>query len=94
MTDFDVVVSTDGCASSIYCESIDFRILGATQIRRASHVEPTEEGTWFADLSLSSGPRLGPFENRSQAIAAEVQWLRDNWSTVMRPADAESNDSF
>lgn len=79
MTDFDVVVSTDGGLSSIYCELINFKEFGPSQIRRASHVEPTEDGRWLADLSPSAGPLLGPFDSRSQAIEAEVQWLRDHW---------------
>lgn len=81
MSDFDVVVSTNGYVRSIYCESIDFREFGPAQIRRASHVEPTEDGRWLADLSPSAGPLLGPFDSRSQAIEAEVQWLRDHWFT-------------
>ncbi len=93
MTEFDVVVARDGCLSSIYCESIDFKALGRTQIRRASNVEPTEDGQWLADLSPVEGPLLGPFENRSQAIAAEVRWLRDHWFAAKHPSHREPSGS-
>ena len=54
---------------------------GQLSVRRVSHVEPlqTESGLqWTADLSPVDGPLLGPFQTRSQAIAAELAWLRDN----------------
>jgi hypothetical protein len=53
--------------------------LGRLSITRGSHVEPDSEGRWIADLSPVDGPRLGPFEHRSQALAAEVDWLNQNW---------------
>ena len=48
--------------------------LGEASIRRASHVEPIETA-WYADLSPVGGPMLGPFEYRSDALAAEAAWL-------------------
>jgi hypothetical protein len=51
--------------------------LSNNQPRRASHVEPTgPAGTWIADMSPMGGPSLGPFENRSDALVVEVDWLR------------------
>ncbi|MBL8794615.1 MAG: hypothetical protein JNM56_11980, partial [Planctomycetia bacterium] len=55
--------------------------LGLIAIRRASHVEPAAEGSWFADLSPVDGPVLGPFRLRSEALAAERRWLEDHWLT-------------
>ena len=49
--------------------------LGRAQIRRASHVEPTPEGEWTADLGPSGGPMLGPFRLRQEALEAERRWL-------------------
>lgn len=51
---------------------------GKGSIRRASHVEPTMEGKWEADLSPVEGPTLGPFETRAEALGAEVAWLNEN----------------
>ena len=48
------------------------------EIRRASHVEPDDDGRWFADLSPVEGPKLGPFALRSQALDAERVWLEAN----------------
>lgn len=43
------------------------------EIRRASAVEPTEDGQWTA--TMNDGKVLGPFRLRSEALAAEVQYL-------------------
>lgn len=51
--------------------------LGEVSIARASHVEPVPGG-WSADMSPVSGPVLGPFVLRGDALAAEVAWLREN----------------
>ena len=49
--------------------------------RRASHVEPDEDGNWYADLSPVGGPTFGPFPNdqRDAALAAEAAWLERNY---------------
>ena len=44
----------------------------------ASHVEPVGEGQWQADLSPVGGPLLGPYDTRTEAIQAEVDWLNAN----------------
>ncbi|WP_430454382.1 hypothetical protein [Rhodopirellula europaea] len=75
----ELVVSTDGTTRSIYDERFDMKLMGRIEIVRASHVEPTPSGDWLADLAPVDGPQLGPFENRSEALAAEVAWLQQNW---------------
>jgi len=32
---------------------------------------------WVADLAVSGGPVLGPFDDRAAAIAAEERWLAE-----------------
>jgi hypothetical protein len=49
------------------------------RIVRASTVEPDRDGRWHADLRLLLGPVLGPFDRRSDALAAEVAWLEEHW---------------
>jgi hypothetical protein len=71
----DLLISPHGIVSTIYSEEIDLTAIGRTTIRRASHVEPTSDGMWTADLSPVGGPVLGPFARRSDALAAEVNWL-------------------
>jgi hypothetical protein len=58
---------------------------GLSRVDRASNVEPVNvepvqiianAGTgcrWIAEIF--NGPRLGPFETRREAIAAEVEWI-------------------
>jgi hypothetical protein len=75
----ELVIAPDGHARAIYGEAIDLRALGPLAIVRASHVEPTPDGRWSADLRLVRGPVLGPFAQRSQALEAEHQWLRAHW---------------
>jgi hypothetical protein len=63
----------------VYEEAIDLHQLGPPRIQRASHVEPSLDGRWLADLSPVKGPILGPFDFRTQALAAERQWLDAHW---------------
>ena len=70
-----MVVGIDGTVCFVYDERLDLACLCRVEIRRASHVEPDEEGRWWADLSPVTGPVLGPFDRRSEALAAEATWL-------------------
>jgi hypothetical protein len=74
-----LLIRPDGGVRCVYDEAINLSALGRVQIRRASHVEPNDDGRWFADMAPCDGPRLGPFERRSDALAAERLWLRVNW---------------
>ncbi len=73
------LVDSRGTVRCVYDESLDLAALGPVSISRASHVEPDAHGHWIADLAPVAGPQLGPFEQRSQALAAEQQWLREHW---------------
>ncbi|TWU51149.1 hypothetical protein [Rubripirellula reticaptiva] len=75
----DIVINTFGDVRMIYHEGIDPHAIGRPTIRRGSHVEPTADGYWTADLSPVDGPVLGPFKTRSSALAAEVAWLGKHW---------------
>jgi hypothetical protein len=75
----DLIVRPDGTIRAIYAEEIDLCILGHPVIVRASHVEPDAAGRWIADLTPVNGPVLGPFDRRSDALAAEQSWLEANW---------------
>lgn len=79
MIGVDIIIESSGNARLIYDESIDLLSIGRVAIRRGSHVEPTEDGRWTADLSPVCGPMLGPFSSRSEAVAAEIAWLREHW---------------
>jgi hypothetical protein len=72
-------VDPDGRLRCVYAEDIDLACLGTLTIRRASSVEPDEQGRWWADLAPVQGPRLGPFRLRTQALAAEQEWLNRHW---------------
>jgi hypothetical protein len=77
----ELVISADGTAKCVYSEEIDLTTIGSLTIRRGSHVEPTGAGQWLCDLSPVNGPMLGPFVNRSEALAAEQAWLNQHWLT-------------
>lgn len=51
---------------------------GEATIRRASHVEPTPDGKWTADLTPVSGPILGSFALRDEALREEIRWLEEH----------------
>ena len=74
-----LVIQPDGSLRCVYSEALDLRTLGRLNIVRGSHVEPDPTGQWFADLSPVSGPRLGPFSRRSDALVAEHDWLEGHW---------------
>lgn len=74
-----LLIDSVGGVRCIYGEAIELRSLGVLSIARGSHVEPDAQGKWWADLNPVSGPKLGPFENRSLALATEVAWLEQHW---------------
>jgi hypothetical protein len=74
-------VNADGSVEFIYSDELR-QILeqnGVLKIARASHVEPGIDNKWYADLSLINGPKLGPFEERMQALTAEFSWIEENY---------------
>ena len=77
-TKMELVIGCDGGVKCIYDEALDLREIGKLQITRASHVEPDAEGYWWADMGPVEGPVLGPFRNRTEALAAERGWLLTN----------------
>jgi len=74
-----LLVKPDGTVRAIYQEEIDLAVLGRPTITRASHVEPTPDGGWLADLTPVGGPVLGPFDRRSEDLEAESDWLERHW---------------
>ncbi len=75
----DLLIESSGTVRCVFGEEIDLGQLGRLSIRRGSHVEPTPDGQWTADLSPVNGPLLGPFPTRTAALNAEVRWLQKNW---------------
>lgn len=71
----ELIVKPNGSVQGVYSDEFDYRTLGEPRIRRASHVEPDESGRWIADLAPVQGPKLGPFEKRSEALDAEKKFL-------------------
>lgn len=71
-----LIIEPSGNARCIYDEALELQALGQLSITRASHVEPTDDGRWVADLGPVGGPALGPFERRSEALEGELGWIR------------------
>ena len=75
----NIVITADAELRFIYTDELQPLLeLGRPTVRRASMVEPTEDGRWSADLSPVDGPLLGPFVLRSEALTAEIEWLTQN----------------
>ena len=74
-----LIIDSIGNARCIYDETLPLHQLGRIKIRRGSHVEPIPSGQWIADMNPVGGPVLGPFNIRSQALAAERRWLEKHW---------------
>ena len=75
----DLLIEPTGTVRCVFGEQIDLGQLGRLSIRRGSHVEPTPDGQWTADLAPVQGPLLGPFPTRTAALNAEVAWLQEHW---------------
>ena len=74
-----LLIEASGHLRCLYDEVLDLAQFGTLSIDRGSHVEPTDDGQWLADLSPVSGPCLGPFATRTEALAAERDWLEVHW---------------
>ena len=83
-----LVIRTDGSMTCLYSETLALAALGQLSIQRASHVEPDATGQWYADII--DGPTLGPYPLRSEALAAEREWLETN--ALCRQANAITCD--
>jgi hypothetical protein len=79
-----IIIDAAGSIACLYDEAIDLAAMGKVTITRVSHVEPCENGLWLADLAPVGGPCLGPFACRSDALAAEQDWLTTHWLPAHR----------
>ena len=80
-----LVVDPGGTVRCLYDEAIELQQLGRPDIQRGSHVEPTDDGQWIADLTpVGVSIKLGPYRLRSDALQAERDWLESHW---LLPAD-------
>lgn len=78
-----IYIRPDGLIEHIYTDLlVGLGNKGESKVSRASHVEPSRDqhgnNCWVADMSPSSGPELGPFYTRQEALDAEVEWLHVN----------------
>ena len=76
-------IDQQGTIEGIYSDSLaNLLTQGKAEVRRASHVEPgvDDKGDtcWYADMSPSDGPTLGPFYLRQEALDSEVAWLHEH----------------
>lgn len=73
-------ISPDCVVTAIYDDEIKDVLadLGEMSIKRASHVEPSGNGQWIADMSPVGGGVLGPFDFHAEAIVAEQLYLMVN----------------
>lgn len=81
----DLVFGADGTVTFIHDDAMMplAREMGSLALRRASHVEPTDDGLWTADMGPVGGPVLHdvdgrPFTTRAAALAAERAWLEEH----------------
>jgi hypothetical protein len=90
----NLLIDRCGRIRCVYDEAIDVSLLGSVTIRRASRVEPDESGCWWAELSPVCGPLLGPFAQKSAALAAESAWLDAHWLLLTGGIGDSANKSL
>lgn len=82
MCTIEMTIQEDGTIKAIHNDALaPLYDESKTEIKRASHVEPVNGGeqvNWVADMSPLNGPKLGPYRLRSDALEAEVEWLKQN----------------
>lgn len=83
MCTIELTIRKDGSIGAIHDDALaPLYDKGKTEIKRASHVEPINgvASEWQADMSpIAPGVSLGPFRLRSDALDAEVEWLKQNF---------------
>jgi hypothetical protein len=76
---YAVLVDANGRLEFVWDDRLaPLRALGEITIRRASHVEPTDDGWWTADMTPLGGQIIGPFALHAAAIDAEREWIARN----------------
>lgn len=76
----EVIIEADGTVTFVHDDDLADALVehyADAAIQRASHVEPTDDGRWTADLSPVGGPVLGPYTRRAMALDEEVAWLKN-----------------
>jgi len=74
-----ITVTPDGNLRFVWDDNLAELVeAGESRICRASHVEPTVDSKWTADMAPVGGPVLGPFRIRNDALVAERFWLEDH----------------
>lgn len=66
----------DGSLLFIYEDEHPCLDLGRALTQRASHVEPTEDGMWQADMGPIGGPKLNKTVAREASLLSEMIWIR------------------
>lgn len=74
-----IAIPADGNVQLIYKDEVAdvIKALGHATTARASHVEPTADGRWQADISPVGGPMLPPTDTRQESLDLEVAWLNE-----------------
>lgn len=79
-------ISADGVIRFVWSDHLAPLLkAGTAEIRRASHVEPTDDGRWTADLAPIGGAVLGPFDLRGQALDEEQLAVEELLTVVPAP---------
>ena len=80
----DIIIDEEGRIEFVYSDDLAEAMgldelvgAGLATVERASHVEPAAGGGWNVDMTPRGGPAsLGVFTKRADALAAEVEWLK------------------
>lgn len=67
-------ITAVGGVSMLHSDDVDLREFGKPTIKRASHVEPAEDGTWFVASAATGEVIMEGFATRKEALAFEKEY--------------------
>ena len=69
----ELLMTPAGSIRCVYGEAVDLSELGRLSIQRGSHVEPTSDGRWTADLSPVAAGEIFEAGGQAQSNAYDIE---------------------
>lgn len=74
MKEIKLEITTEGGLAMLHDDDFNMKEFGQVQMKRASHVEPAEDGTWFVQSAKTLKMLKEGFETRKEALDWEKKY--------------------